>query len=147
MGTVDDLVSLSDFAWERLRNRVGGLMDAVPMPRVPRGARPLRGRCLPWPDFARRIGSGGGARRVAAAEIRRRSRRRRGLASSGASIGRRGAENVPRCTEESLAQPIGSRAGFYSGDTRRSFVLHILDELIHHGAEAALLRDLYGHKA
>lgn len=28
-------------------------------------------------------------------------------------------------------------------DTWRAFVLHILDELIHHGAEAALLRDLY----
>jgi hypothetical protein len=27
--------------------------------------------------------------------------------------------------------------------TRRSFVLHMLDELIHHGAEAALMRDLY----
>jgi hypothetical protein len=74
VGTVDDLVSLSDFAWERLRNRMAGLMDAVPAPRVPRG-------------------------------------------------------------------------GFYEGDTRRSFVLHILDELIHHGAEAALLRDLYGHRA
>ena len=73
MGTIDDLVSLSDHTWQRLRDRMAGLMDAVPMPRVPRGARPLRGRCL-------------------------------------------------------------------------SLVLHILDELIHHGAEAALLRDLYGHR-
>jgi hypothetical protein len=51
------------------------------------------------------------------------------------------------CTDELLDQPIGPRAGFYANDTRRSFVLHILDELIHHGAEAALLRDLYGHRS
>jgi hypothetical protein len=50
------------------------------------------------------------------------------------------------CTDESLDRPIGPRGGFYAGYTRRSFVLHILDALIHHGAEAALLRDLYGHR-
>ncbi|GAA3431286.1 hypothetical protein [Kutzneria kofuensis] len=89
MGTADDLVALSDFAWERLRNRMAGLMDAVPAPPVPGRARGLALSCV------------GG----------------------------------------------GSRGGFYASDTRRSFVLHILDELIHHGAEAALLRDLYGHRA
>jgi uncharacterized damage-inducible protein DinB len=46
-------------------------------------------------------------------------------------------------TEETLAAPIGKAAGRYGDATRRSFVLHVLDELIHHGAEAALLRDLY----
>lgn len=47
-------------------------------------------------------------------------------------------------TDESLAEPIiGAVAGPYGQDTRRAFVLHILDELIHRGAEAALLRDLY----
>lgn len=46
-------------------------------------------------------------------------------------------------TDESLAAPIGSVAAFYAEATRRSFVLHVLDELIHHGAEAALLRDLF----
>jgi hypothetical protein len=50
-------------------------------------------------------------------------------------------------TDESLERPIGSRAGFYANDTRRSFVPHVLDELIHHGAEAALLRDLHGHRS
>lgn len=46
-------------------------------------------------------------------------------------------------TEESLGHPIGPVGGLYAESTRRSFALHILDELIHHGAEAALLRDLY----
>jgi hypothetical protein len=46
-------------------------------------------------------------------------------------------------TEESLQEPIGSIAGRYGKATRRSFVHHVLDELIHHGAEAAMMRDLY----
>jgi hypothetical protein len=46
-------------------------------------------------------------------------------------------------TEDALAQPIGPIAGHYGDSTRRSFVLHVLDELIHHGAEAALIRDLH----
>jgi hypothetical protein len=33
--------------------------------------------------------------------------------------------------------------GYFADATRRSFVLHIADELIHHTAEAALLRDLF----
>jgi hypothetical protein len=46
-------------------------------------------------------------------------------------------------TDESLGAPIGKAAGPYGTATRRSFALHMVDELIHHGAEAALLRDLY----
>jgi DinB superfamily len=46
-------------------------------------------------------------------------------------------------TEDELAEPIGEVAGPYGEGTRRSFALHVLDELIHHTAEAALLRDLY----
>lgn len=42
-----------------------------------------------------------------------------------------------------LAAPIGTVAGRYGSATRRSFVHHVLDELIHHGAELAMLRDLY----
>ena len=45
--------------------------------------------------------------------------------------------------EESLAEPIGPVAGAYADSTRRAFVLHVLDELIHHGAEVALVRDLW----
>lgn len=42
-----------------------------------------------------------------------------------------------------LDQPIGVIGGIYGQDLRRGLVLHTLDELIHHAAEAALLRDLY----
>ncbi|MGI8880054.1 MAG: DinB family protein [Jatrophihabitans sp.] len=42
-----------------------------------------------------------------------------------------------------LSVQVGPPAGPYGQGPRRSFVLHIADELIHHAAEAALLRDLY----
>lgn len=46
-------------------------------------------------------------------------------------------------TEQAFAAPVGSLAGPYGDATRRSFALHIADELIHHASEAALLRDLF----
>ena len=45
--------------------------------------------------------------------------------------------------EATLAVPLGPGAGPWAADDRASFVLHILDELTHHAAEVALLRDLY----
>ncbi|WJY00997.1 DinB family protein [Curtobacterium sp. 458] len=44
---------------------------------------------------------------------------------------------------DTASEPMGAVAGPYAESTKRSFVLHVADELIHHGAEAALLRDLY----
>lgn len=46
-------------------------------------------------------------------------------------------------TEEQLAMPIGPVGGEYGERTRTSYVLHMLDEYIHHGAEISLLRDLW----
>jgi hypothetical protein len=42
-----------------------------------------------------------------------------------------------------LTAPMGAVAGPYVDSTRAAFVLHQLDELIHHAAEVATLRDLY----
>jgi hypothetical protein len=42
-----------------------------------------------------------------------------------------------------LTDAMGAVAGPYAQSTRASFVLHELDELIHHGAEVGVLRDLY----
>jgi hypothetical protein len=46
-------------------------------------------------------------------------------------------------TEVGLWQPIGAIGGRYGDSTRVAFVLHELDELIHHAAEIGVLRDLY----
>jgi hypothetical protein len=43
-----------------------------------------------------------------------------------------------------LAEPVGPVAGpQYAERSRAAYVLHMLDEFIHHGAEIALLRDLW----
>lgn len=46
-------------------------------------------------------------------------------------------------TDEVLESPLAPIAGPYAGGNRAGFVLHQLDEAIHHGAEAAMMRDLY----
>jgi hypothetical protein len=51
--------------------------------------------------------------------------------------------HVAAADADKLSVPMGEIAGPYADDTRAAFVLHELDELIHHGAEVAALRDLY----
>jgi hypothetical protein len=46
-------------------------------------------------------------------------------------------------SEAALAERIGPVAGPYADRTRAAYVLHMLDEFIHHGAEIAVLRDLW----
>jgi hypothetical protein len=46
-------------------------------------------------------------------------------------------------TEVALAELVGPVAGQYAESTKAGFVLHQLDEMIHHGAEVAVIRDLY----
>lgn len=52
-------------------------------------------------------------------------------------------ERLSSLDDVDLAAPVGDLAGPYGEASRSSFALHILDELIHHAAEVALLRDLY----
>jgi hypothetical protein len=46
-------------------------------------------------------------------------------------------------TEEALSEKLGPVAGEYADRTRTAYVLHMLDEYIHHGAELAQMRDLW----
>jgi hypothetical protein len=45
--------------------------------------------------------------------------------------------------EDGIWQPLGPAWGPYAEDTWADLVVHAFDELAHHGAEIALLRDLY----
>lgn len=45
--------------------------------------------------------------------------------------------------EDTLGHEMGSIAGPWAASDRGSFVLHMLDELIHHSAEVGVMRDLY----
>lgn len=46
-----------------------------------------------------------------------------------------------------LARPIGQAEGPWADRSMAELVLHIHREAIHHGAEIALLRDLYAHRS
>ncbi|MCU1456710.1 MAG: hypothetical protein JWL73_802 [Actinomycetia bacterium] len=43
--------------------------------------------------------------------------------------------------------PLGEGWGPYAESSTADLALHVLDELVHHGAEIGLLRDLYLHRA
>jgi hypothetical protein len=45
--------------------------------------------------------------------------------------------------EQALARPVGPSEGPYADRSYAALILHISREVIHHGAEVALLRDLY----
>lgn len=47
--------------------------------------------------------------------------------------------------DAALAAPCGLAEGPYAEESMSTLVLHINREVIHHGAEIALLRDLYAH--
>jgi hypothetical protein len=54
---------------------------------------------------------------------------------------------VRKLGQDGLARPCGPDEGPYAQHPMASLVLHINREVIHHGAEVALLRDLYRHRA
>lgn len=52
-------------------------------------------------------------------------------------------DDLMELTDAELWEKIGPIGGPFGDGTRVSWVLHVLDEVIHHAAEVALLRDLY----
>jgi uncharacterized damage-inducible protein DinB len=50
---------------------------------------------------------------------------------------------VRKLDAEALGRPVGPAEGPWSEHSMAELVLHINREVIHHGAEVALLRDLY----
>jgi hypothetical protein len=52
---------------------------------------------------------------------------------------------VQQLSTEDLAKPIGPAEGPWADKPMLDLVLHINREVIHHGAEIALLRDLYAN--
>ena len=45
--------------------------------------------------------------------------------------------------DEGLRRPLGPRGGPYADDAMAELIAHINREVMHHGAEICLLRDLY----
>jgi hypothetical protein len=57
------------------------------------------------------------------------------------------AAGVRALDESQLADPCGPAEGEWAEYPMSALVLHINREVIHHGAEVALLRDLYAHRS
>ena len=79
------------------------------------------------------------------AERGRRPRRRQRRTSS-APTGQRSRDRVLRFTDDELQAPLGPVAGPYKAAPLVGLLLHVVDEMIHHGAEIGVLRDLYAHR-
>jgi hypothetical protein len=168
----DDVVGLSDFVWQRTWARLQGLTDEEYFWQAVPGCWTIRDRGdgvfvadgvqpapVPAPfttvawriahltgcygadrngrflrvDLAPPVLDPSGARRPTAAEAldlldRAHIRWRRHLTAAEQGV---------------LADKLGPIAGHYADGTVASFVLHMIDEFIHHGAELALLRDLF----
>ncbi|MEU8632765.1 DinB family protein [Amycolatopsis sp. NPDC048633] len=165
----DDLIELSGFAWHRLRRRMDGLTDAEYLWEPVPGCRTVR----PMPDGEWRSdgpAEPGDDRQFTTlawrlchiADLLTEDRNAPWLGQEPLPDSKNGDPGraaemlsrldeayetwhvvLARTTEETLQERIGPIGGMFAESTRRAFVLHILDELIHHGAEAALLRDLY----
>jgi DinB family protein len=170
---LEDLVGLSDFAWERLRDRLAGVTEDEyrwePVAKcwtvratgdgtfaadghmgtyrsdgevelfttLPWRLHHLtvvlgedrNGRWLRVPDAPTAVIEPAGTAADAVARLADAHAAWRGV--------------LTKVSEAALVEPMGEVAGGFAESTGRAFVLHILDELVHHGAEVAMLRDLY----
>ncbi len=52
-------------------------------------------------------------------------------------------EKIAALDEDAMAAPLGPRGGPYAEDPMGALIIHVNREVMHHGAEVALLRDLY----
>ena len=58
-----------------------------------------------------------------------------------------GAPGWPALSPDGWTAPLGPSWGPYAESDTVDLALHVLDEVIHHGAEVGLLRDLFAHRA
>jgi hypothetical protein len=169
----NDLVVLSDYSWHRTHERLEGLSDAEylwePVPgcwtvrRGPTGA--MRGdHALPNPDPApfttiawrlcHLIECYGADRNASWLGVSLQGKPVDPAATPAPATADEAISALQQAhdrwrahlisvPDETLGEPIGPVGGRYGSDTRGAFALHMLDEFIHHGAEVALLRDLY----
>jgi hypothetical protein len=175
-GIARSLITTFDYVWDRLTGRLGGLTDEEYFWEPVTGCWSLRrddegqwsldggGGGGPAPDpvpvatIAWRLGHLGGmavggfterrfgAGRLTVADIT--------FPSGAAAVPGFLDENyhawraaLTELSPEEWVAPLGPSWGPYAQDNTVDLVLHVLDEVIHHGAEVGLLRDLYAQRA
>jgi hypothetical protein len=160
-----ELITLADFAWQRLGDRLEGLSDDEYLWEPTAGCWTIRRRTeglsvmdFEWPPpepppittiawrlahlvtddrFGPWLGLGPSAGRPPVPSS---------AADAVAAVARTQAairDALLEIADADLWRPIGPIGGPFAESSRTAWVLHILDEIIHHGAEVALLRDLY----
>ncbi|WP_327635000.1 DinB family protein [Kribbella sp. NBC_00482] len=164
-----NLLDLSDFAWQRLRDRVEGLTDAeyfwepfdgcwsvhkaddgyaadwAWIPPAPPPFTTLAWRITHIADLlqAERTATWFGHEPVATDDepaVPGSAEAALEALDHAYEIWRR---RLAALNQEDLDRPMGEIAGPYADNDGTSFALHILDELIHHGAEVGTVRDFY----
>jgi hypothetical protein len=164
-----DLLDLSDFAWQRLRNRVEGLTDeeylwepfdgcwsirqtetgyiadGTPIPPEPAPFTTLAWRITHIVDILQEDRTATWFGHQPAAEdgqppVPSSATDALAALDHAYAVWRR---RLAALSPEDLARPMGEVAGPYAEHAGSSFALHILDELIHHGAEVGTVRDFY----
>lgn len=165
-------MGLSDFIWQRTRSRLDGLSDEEYLWEPVAGCWTIRDggnatfyadgvrpppEPAPFTTLAWRIahltdcyGADRNGRFLGAAlapEVLDPGGARSGTAEPAVALLERAhtrwRSHVTAVPADSMAERLGPIAGPYADGTKASFVLHMLDEFIHHGAELAMLRDLY----
>jgi hypothetical protein len=167
--TLENLLGLSDFAWERLRTRIQGMSDEeyfwepfegswnvrktdggyVPdsslIPPEPSPFTTLAWRIAHIVDIlqAERTATWFGHQpepEDGVPTVPGSADAARSALEKAYGVWRR---RLASLSQEDLDRPMGEIAGPYAADAGTAFALHILDELIHHGAEVGTLRDFY----
>jgi hypothetical protein len=161
----DDLLDLADFVYQRLRTRLDGLTDEEylwePAPDCwsvrPTGDGTFHadGAALP-PEPAPLTTIAWRLSHVIDLLAAERNATWLGLTPTGTPGGTPGTAGEAIAQLEQayasfrghldkaeLSEMIGPVGGLYANSSRVAFVLHQLDELIHHGAEIGTMRDLY----
>lgn len=141
----DDVLDLFDHVWQRFRKRMDGLGDDEwRWQPGPDERLTLRWRLEHITECLREERNGPWLGLVAEpGEPRARATDAASALSGADAAFRRWRGQLASVSEEAFGERIGPVAGGFGGATRRSFALHVVDELVHHGAEASLLRDLY----
>jgi hypothetical protein len=164
----DHLIDLSDFAIQRLQRRVEGLTDeeyfwkAVPNAIVQRPATKSDGPKSGVPPFttiswrlrhiiidnllAERTATWFGLRPNPGDELANEPENAAAAVKALDHAAKVWRARISAVDDRSLALKMGEIAGYYADSTRFAFALHILDEVIHHGAEVGVVRDLYYHR-
>jgi DinB superfamily len=54
---------------------------------------------------------------------------------------------ISKLDDDGMARKLGPKGGPYADDTMAALIVHINREVMHHGGEIGLLRDLYARRA